>query len=69
MGDFIEDEGVVTVFASSLNEVCLTLEPGWLAGGMPAGYAAFIPRKARLIAEAILRCADECEADTDDTEE
>lgn len=66
MEEFIEDEGVVTVFSSSLNEVCLAVEGGWLAGGMPAGYAAFTPKNARRIAEAILRCADEIETEAAD---
>lgn len=57
MEEFFEDEGVVTVFASNLNEVCIKVE--W---HFAPGYAAFTPKNARKVADAIRRCADELEA-------
>lgn len=51
---FFEDEGTVTLFASTLNEVCIKVEPGLSQGE----YAAFTPKNARSIAAAILAMAD-----------
>ena len=50
---FLEDEGVISLFPSTLNEVCISIEPG-----LSPGYAAFTPSNARLIAARIMEIAD-----------
>jgi hypothetical protein len=52
---FFEDDGVLTIWASDMGEICIKVERGM---DRRNDYAAFLTRHARSIATSIVAMAD-----------
>jgi hypothetical protein len=57
---FFEDDGVVSIWASDMLEVCIEIEPG---ADERKPYVALLTRHARALAGAILAMADALDAE------